>query len=137
MTETKTARTKPTFAQKIEHFLLKITLSLLLLLAATCAIYLVVAYYFSYSDGQSVGVVQKLSKKGWICKTWEGEQIRLNARNIAVPEKFMFGTRDDAVAEKINASLGKEIILHYEQHLGLPSCFGDTEYFVTNMTIAP
>ncbi len=137
MIETTTARTTPTFAQKTKRFLLKSILSLLLLLVATGVIYLIVAYYFSYSEGQSVGVVQKLSKKGWVCKTWEGEQIRLNARNITVPEKFMFGTRDDAVAEKINANLGKEIILHYEQHRGLPSCFGDTEYFVTNMTIAP
>jgi len=26
-----------------------------------------------YSDGERVGYIQKISRKGWVCKTWEGE----------------------------------------------------------------
>lgn len=28
---------------------------------------------WSYSEGERAGYVQKFSKKGWLCKTWEGE----------------------------------------------------------------
>jgi hypothetical protein len=51
-------------------------------------------------------------------------------------EKFLFTVREDAVAQKINANLGKKVALKYDQHIGLPtSCFGDTEYFVSDVTV--
>lgn len=54
-----------------------------------------------------------------------------------VSEKFYFTVPDTAVATKINASLGKRVALHYEQHKWVPSsCFGDTEYFVTDVRVA-
>jgi hypothetical protein len=50
-----------------------------------------------------------------------------------VSEKFYFTVPGDAVARKLNASVGKRLALHYEQHKWIPSsCFGDTEYFVTD-----
>ena len=77
--------------------------------------------------------MQKLSRKGWICKTWEGE-IALVSMPGTVAEKFAFSVRDDAVAERINQSLGSRVTLVYEQHVGLPtSCFGDTAYFITKV----
>ena len=89
---------------------------------------------WSYSEGERAGYVQKLSKKGWICKTWEGE-IALVSMPGTVAEKFEFTVRDDAVAEQINASLGSRVTLLYQQHIGLPtSCWGDTQYFVTRVT---
>jgi hypothetical protein len=49
-------------------------------------------------------------------------------------EKFYFTVPNSAVAAKINAGIGKRMALHYEQHKWIPSsCFGDTEYFVTEM----
>jgi hypothetical protein len=84
-----------------------------------------------------VGFVQKLSYKGWICKTWEGEQIRALATLPAIPEKFAFTVRDDAVADQINKQIGQKVVLEYEQHKGLPGCFGETEYFITKVTPAP
>ena len=87
--------------------------------------------HWSYSEGERAGFMQKLSKKGWICKTWEGE-LSLVALPGAAPEKFLFTVRDDAVADKINQQVGQRVALTYEQHIGLPTtCFGDTEYFVT------
>ena len=51
-------------------------------------------------------------------------------------EKFLFTVREDAVAQKINANLGKKVALKYQQHIGLPTnCFGDTEYFVYDITV--
>jgi hypothetical protein len=96
-------------------------------------LYLAFTYNFAYSRGESVGFVQKLSYKGWVCKTWEGEQMRAVATMPAVPEKFAFTVRDAAVVDKINAHLGKKVVLEYAQHRGLPSCFGDTEHFVVDV----
>lgn len=88
------------------------------------------ALSWSYSSGERAGYVQKLSHRGWVCKTWEGE-LALVTMPGAIPEKFEFTVRDDAVADQINALAGQRVVLHYEQHKFIPtSCFGDTEYFV-------
>ena len=106
-------------------------LGLVVLVLAIFAAYTWVALHWSYSEGERAGFMQKLSKKGWVCKTWEGE-LSLVALPGAAPEKFLFSVRDDEVAAKINQHVGQRVSLTYEQHIGLPStCFGDTEYFVT------
>ena len=101
---------------------------------ALFALYVFLALQWSYSTGERAGFLQKVSYKGWICKTWEGE-LSLVALPGAAPEKFLFTVRDDAVAQKVNAATGKRVSLQYEQHKGLPtSCFGDTDYFVIGIT---
>jgi hypothetical protein len=102
----------------------------LAVLGAT-ALYLWAAANFTYSTGERAGYVQKFSKKGWICKTWEGE-LAMASLPGAIPELFAFSLHDDAVAAEINKSLGSRVTLQYEQHLGLPSCFGETSYWVTS-----
>jgi hypothetical protein len=78
--------------------------------------------------------VQKLSRKGWICKTWEGELSMISMPGTT-PEKFPFTVRDDAVADRINRVMGRRVTLHYEEKVGLPtSCFGETRHFVTRVT---
>jgi hypothetical protein len=90
---------------------------------------------YNYSDGERAGYVQKLSRKGWICKTWEGELALVNLPG-AMPEIFHFSVRDDAVAKRIQQSVGKRVALSYEQHIGIPTtCFGDTQYFVVNIQL--
>ena len=101
---------------------------------ALFALYIFIALNWSYSTGERAGFLQKVSNKGWICKTWEGE-LSLVAMPGAAPEKFLFTVRDEAVAQKITAAAGKRVTLNYEQHKGLPTtCFGDTDYFVTGVT---
>jgi len=88
---------------------------------------------WTYSTGERAGYVQKFSKKGWVCKTWEGE-LAMVAIPGTTPEKFYFTVRDDTVAQRINQSLGKRVALSYRQHKGIPSsCFGETEYFVSDV----
>ena len=85
---------------------------------------------WSYSEGERAGYVQKFSRKGWLCKTWEGE-IAMVTMPGAIPDKFEFSVRDDIVAARINALAGKRVVLSYQQHKFVPSnCFGETEYFV-------
>ena len=77
--------------------------------------------------------MQKFSKKGWLCKTWEGELAMVSLPG-ALTEKFLFSVRDDAVAEKINKTMGKRVALVYEQHVGVPTaCFGETDHFVSDV----
>ncbi len=101
------------------------------------------ALSWSYSEGERAGYVQKFSSKGWLCKTWEGE-IAMVTMPGAIPEKFHFTVRDDAMAGKINDLAGKRVVVTYQQHKFIPlSCFGETEYFVnavremTDQPVAP
>jgi hypothetical protein len=116
--------------------MLKRVLLPLLALAALLTVYFWAALSWSYSSGDRAGWVQKLSHKGWLCKTWEGE-LALVSLPGTMPEKFLFTIRDDAVAERVSKVMGKRVTLHYEQHVGLPtSCFGETRHFVDNVTVS-
>jgi len=113
---------------------MRIVAAIIVAVALAVAGYFWVVFAWSYSTGERVGWVQKLSKKGWICKTWEGELTMISMPG-AVPEKFQFTARDAAVADQINRAMGKRVALHYEEKVGLPtSCFGDTRYYVTRTT---
>jgi hypothetical protein len=93
------------------------------------------ALSWTYSDGDRVGFVQKFSRKGWICKTWEGE-LAMSPVPGSVPQLFDFTVRDDSVARAINNVAGKRVSLHYEEHVGVPtSCFGETQYYVTQVRV--
>ena len=99
------------------------------------ALYTWSALTYTYSRGERAGYVQKFSKKGWLCKTWEGELAMVSMPGT-MSEKFLFTVRDDKVADYINNSLGKRVALSYQQHVGIPtSCFGETEYFVTAVKV--
>lgn len=107
----------------------------LLVVVLLGAAYIAVVMSWSYSDGERAGWVQKLSRKGWLCKTWEGE-LSLVSMPGSAPEKFLFTVHDDAVAAKINKVMGKRVALHYEEKVGLPtSCFGETRAFVTGVRV--
>ena len=111
-------------------------LTLIVVLAAAVTAYFWAALRWSYSTGERAGWVQKLSNKGWICKTWEGE-LALVAMPGAAPEKFFFTIRDDAVAEQVARVMGKRVSLHYEEKVGLPTrCFGETRHFVNRVVLA-
>ena len=101
----------------------------------TLVIYTWLALTWSYATGERAGYIQKVSKKGWICKTWEGEMALVTMPGT-VAEKFYFTVRNEALAQKINNLVGKRLAVSYEQHKGLPtSCFGETEYFATEVKV--
>ena len=90
---------------------------------------------FAYSSGERSGYVQKISRKGWICKSWEGELAMTTFPGTA-PQLFQFSVRDDAVARQIQDSAGRRVVLSYDQHRGVPgSCFGETDYFITGVRV--
>jgi hypothetical protein len=115
---------------------LKRLLLALLVLLALGVLYFWAALSWSYSTGERAGWVQKLSNKGWLCKTWEGE-LALVSLPGSVPEKFYFTIREDAVADQLVQVMGKRVSLHYEEKVGLPTtCFGETRHFVTGFKIS-
>jgi len=102
---------------------------------ALFALYTWTVLHWSYSEGERAGYLQKLSRKGWLCKTWEGE-ILLSSMPGAIPERFAFTVRDENVVRQLQAAMGQRVQLTYEQHIGVPtSCFGETEYFVDKAVI--
>ena len=112
----------------------------LLLLALVLPILVFILYTWAaltwvYSDGERAGYVQKLSQKGFVCKTYEGELVLVSMPGTQA-EKFFFTVRDAAVAKRINETVGKRVRLIYEEHLGVPtSCFGETGYFVQDVQL--
>jgi hypothetical protein len=96
--------------------------------------YFWVVLSWNYSTGERAGWVQKFSKKGWLCKTWEGEMAMVSMPG-STAEKFFFTVWDEAVAAQVNKSMGKRVSLHYDEKVGLPtSCFGETRHYVTGVT---
>ena len=94
------------------------------------ALYTWASLTWVYSSGERAGYVQKLSQKGWLCKTYEGELVLVSMPGTQA-EKFAFTIRDKNIAKKIDETVGKRVRLVYEEHKGIPTnCFGDTSYFV-------
>jgi hypothetical protein len=92
---------------------------------------------WAYSVGERAGVLQKVSKKGWICKTYEGEVAQYVVGGVA-PQIWYFSVRDEAVAEQLFKVVGQNVQLRYREHRGIPtSCFGDTPYFAESFTTIP
>jgi hypothetical protein len=116
---------------------MKVLVGCVVVIIAALAGFTWLTLHWSYSEGERAGFVQKFSRKGWICKTWEGE-LWLVTLPGTVAEKFAFTVRDDAVAATLNTNIGKRMTLHYEQRKWVPSsCFGETEYFVTAARATP
>jgi hypothetical protein len=100
------------------------------------AAYTFIVVNWSYSDGERAGTLQKFSRKGWLCKTWEGELMQPTAPGVA-PTIWDFTVRDDETARRLDAGLGLRVVLHYKEHKGIPwSCFGDTRYWVDRVRFA-
>jgi hypothetical protein len=98
-------------------------------------LYTLFMLWYSYSEGERAGVLQKFSRRGWICKTWEGEIAMYVVGGVA-PQIWHFSVRDEATAAALGTAVGRQVRLHYSEHPGLPTnCFGDTDYFVDNVEI--
>jgi len=127
------AAAPPAPVKKKHNKLLIILLSILLIPVVIIALWIWVSLGYTYSTGERAGYIQKISKKGWICKTWEGE-IAMTPLPGATPQIFAFTVRNDSIAHVLEEYAGKQVSLTYEQHRGVPSsCFGETEYFVTKV----
>jgi hypothetical protein len=123
----------PVPVKKKHRKLLIVLIVLVLIPVVIVSLWIWVSLGYTYASGERAGYVQKISKKGWICKTWEGELAMANLPGT-MPQIFSFTVRNDSIANVIERNAGKQVSLTYDQHRGVPtSCFGDTEYFVTGV----
>jgi hypothetical protein len=119
------------------HWLAVAMLGVVGLPAVVLALWATIALTWSYSSGKRAGYVQKISRKGYVCKTWEGTLYTDIARGFR-SDSFSFTVRSDSLAHVIETLSGKRVAVDYEQHIYVPtSCFGDTEYFVTGVSVLP
>jgi hypothetical protein len=123
----------PTPVKKKHRKWFVVVFAVLLVPIVIVALWVWVSLGYAYSSGERAGYVQKISKKGWICKTWEGELAMANLPGT-MPQIFAFTVRNDSIAKVIEQNAGKQVSLSYDQHRGVPTtCFGETEYFVTGV----
>ena len=114
---------------------IKIGLGLIVLPALLFSLYTWASLNWVYSSGERAGYVQKFSLKGYLCKTWEGEIVLVSMPGTQA-EKFFFTVHDEAIAKKVNDSMGLRVKIHYQEHKGIPSsCFGETAYFVDELVV--
>jgi hypothetical protein len=127
------ASAPPAPVRKKRNKALIILTTIVLIPVVAIALWVWTALGWTYAKGERAGYVQKISKKGWLCKTWEGELAMANLPGT-MPQIFAFTVRNDSIAHLIEQDAGKQVSLTYEQHRGVPtSCFGETEYFVTGV----
>ncbi|HEX3234716.1 MAG TPA: hypothetical protein VHR41_11010 [Gemmatimonadales bacterium] len=123
----------PIFASPRRAWL--IALGALVVLFVLFSLYLGLAFAWSYSDGQRAGVLQKFSRKGWFCKTYEGE-LAMSIVPGVTPTIWEFSVRDPVVVNHLKSAIGNRVALHYTEHRGIPTtCFGQTNYFVDSVAI--
>jgi hypothetical protein len=124
---------KKSFARR--HWVKLLLAAIVLIPVVGITLWTVIALSYSYSSGERVGYIQKFSKKGWLCKTYEGEIAMVNLPG-QIANTFQFSVRDDSVAALINKAQGQRVALSYQQHKGVPtSCFGETDYFVKGVKV--
>jgi hypothetical protein len=117
------------------RWLLRLALLVPLVAVALAALWTWFSLSWAYSEGERAGVLQKFSRKGWICKTYEGELALYVVGGIA-PQIWHFSTRDPEVARKLTENVGRNIRLQYTEHRGVPTnCFAETPYFAQGFTV--
>lgn len=98
-------------------------------------------YYYTYSDGNRFGLLQKFSRRGNLFKTYEGEMILSSVKGnqgvTIASEKFFFSVTNETVAQKMAALQGENITVHYEQKNSAAFWRGDSEYIVDSVWVEP
>jgi len=110
---------------KAKKITIRVLIGLVLLAALGSVLYTEVTLHYSYSQGERVGFVQKISKKGWICKTNEGELAMVNMPGQSA-QIVNFTVPDDAVVGQIEALNGHRVAITYEGFLRRASAIRPT-----------
>lgn len=111
---------------------MKKTLGILLLIIAIAAgLYFAFIYFISFSEGVRSGELIKISHKGVVVKTWEGEI----SQGISGAQIFSFSVEDvnKEVIKDLQKYQGRYVKVHYKERFGTFFWLGDTKYFVTKV----
>lgn len=98
------------------------------------AILLSIGYYFyrtyTISEGTRAGILYKVSKKGKVFKTYEGQLQLAGAVLMNKESTFEFSAKDDQVYADLQKYEGKNVRLHYQEKVNAFPWQGDTDYLV-------
>ena len=123
---------QPRQSFKRRHWGKLLVLVLVMLPVVAFALWSVATLNWTYSEGVRPGYVQKVAKKGYICKTWEGV-LYTDLKGFR-SDSFQFTVRSDSIAHLLQSLSGRQVSLDYQQHVNVPSsCFGESEYFVSGV----
>jgi hypothetical protein len=95
------------------------------------ALYYAFIYFVPYSEGVRSGELIKISHKGVLVKTWEGEI----SQGISGAQIFAFSVldKDKEVIEKLKEFQGQYVEVDYTERYATFFWLGDTKYFITNV----
>lgn len=95
---------------------------------------------WTYSEGTRAGYLIKISKKGVVFKTYEGQ---LNLGGFQSDEStglagniWNFSVYKDAIYEEMQRNEGSKVVLHYRQKYKAMPWQGKTDYFIYKITSA-
>jgi hypothetical protein len=114
---------------------------LLLLLIGGSALWTWLTLSWAYAEGERAGVLQRFVRRGWVCKTNEGEIALYYGGGQYMgagmsPQLWDFSVRDKSVAAELSKAVGHRVQLHYTEHPGIPTaCFAETRFLVDRVTI--
>jgi hypothetical protein len=114
---------------------------LLLVLVVGSGLWTWLTLSWAYAEGERAGVLQKFVRRGWVCKTQEGEIALYYGGGQYMgagmsPQLWDFSVRDKSVAADLNKAVGHRVQLHYTEHPGIPTaCFAETRFFVDRVTV--
>ena len=93
--------------------------------------YYTFVYYVPYSEGFRSGELIKISNKGIVFKTWEGEI----SQGISGAQIFSFSVldKDQEVVEDLKNLQGHYVKLTYVERYKTFSWWGDSKYFITKV----
>jgi hypothetical protein len=98
---------------------MKKVLFVFLLILLLPGLYIYWYYFNTYSDGDREGVMMKISRKGDIFKTYEGEIMQPGFRTgggSINSNNFKFTASDETVSKKLSDATGKTVKVHYIQY---------------------
>lgn len=94
-------------------------------------IYFLFIYYVTYSQGYRSGELVKISHKGVVFKTWEGEI----SQGVSESQIFQFSVEssEKEVIEQLKDLQGQHVKLTYKERFATFPWLGDTKYYVTEV----
>ncbi len=107
----------------------KVLVTILVVIVAVFGIIYAFIYFVPYSKGVRSGELIKISKKGVVFKTWEGEI----SQGISGAQIFSFSvlTQDDELIDGLTEYQGQYVKLSYVERYATFVWLGDTKYFIT------
>ena len=109
----------------------KIFLYIVLTTSLCLAGYFAFIYYVPFSEGVRSGELIKISHKGFLIKTWEGEL----SQGISGAQIFSFSVLDSEkdVINDLQQMEGQYVQVRYEERYKTFPWWGDTRYFISSV----